>query len=1054
MALVAESGTSQDCGLLEPQQPKCAEDVLRGYFQKFGEQSQLIGLKKEAFGQGDFDQYKTPSGNVVVKALIRELGLQPSQLQGSALAENHARKAEDSDGEELNLCHQCNLPLGHKAYRRDRKFFHGECMAQMMVHTMKDDDKAKHKEDRQKKQACREEYGIGWGVHHIPRNEGPAGKLAMRQVPEGLVCLVLDDETNSICLASTTEPAAAVNLDYLSTTLEVRRREGHEPVFSLDPVDPKNRNTMQAKVFVPDWLAGTSVGEVLFQADYHLKELSMGEYEQPVVGMKSCFDYSEMDGKDFGEWNGREWFLVRKAEVQISESNILMPCVKMGVEAREQVIGSKGLEDKQITRPDHPMVRYAEAFTKNFDLIAERKSVIFHLRELAKASVLAKHLLDAGVELDASWFQLGQNEFPCSLEVPQLWNERFHSQVHVQDGAIVRDRDEKNSGVHGVYGGVMFGLDRFNLAVNVARITPMAGKLSLPLTTGIARQPLAASMVAGKLNLAVSAARQGVRVVTPGLTTTPVTAEAGGGSQPVLVSEAATGAALVTTGRLPVPELAAPSLAASMARQSPATAMVAAGKPSVAAASSMDNFGLSTARVTPPPAAVVARRPVLSAHVALAGNIPAGIQHRVAFDLSKKASVAPISSIASMVSGAAFAAPTIVAPATDVLTGASRRAARVAIRPLTSEAAPRLQGVDLRLDNFDLSGAKRVSLEAQAGSWNAEAKSLDECLTVGTAFWHCLEDGLEQFPEGDQELLKDIFNPELSDRRCEGERFVPPDASYSNVTKLLTLVREEEKVRQRRKDHFFSKDFSLDCPGPLFPASWAPSFEIAHGRVPHVSEGRRQGALRPRPEFKGQAAMLLLHVLKTAEPNFDRITEEGLRFLIYQLGNLEVRTTQDFNGEETIGAVFSTCTPELACEGGLQGKCIQDQERIMKATEYVERICVENDNGPSFSCHYYVVFETETSQTIVTERLSGGNVEWNESPSDLDVRCSLAKVTRSVERCASVTVKDMKVLQCRAATDATQTGKASASARKRYARRLFNAADKTNTQKGTLHLDR
>jgi len=28
----------------------------------------------------------------------------------------------------------------------------------------------------------------------------------------------------------------------------------------------------------------------------------MGEYEQPVVGMKSCFDYSEMEG--FGEARG------------------------------------------------------------------------------------------------------------------------------------------------------------------------------------------------------------------------------------------------------------------------------------------------------------------------------------------------------------------------------------------------------------------------------------------------------------------------------------------------------------------------------------------------------------------------------------------------------------------------------------------------------------------------------------------------------------------------------------------------------------------------------
>ena len=57
----------------------------------------------------------------------------------------------------------------------------------------------------------------------------------------------------------------------------------------------KKLPTTKTKVFVPEWLAGTSVGDVLFQSDYHLKELSMGEYDQPVVGMKSCFDFSEME---------------------------------------------------------------------------------------------------------------------------------------------------------------------------------------------------------------------------------------------------------------------------------------------------------------------------------------------------------------------------------------------------------------------------------------------------------------------------------------------------------------------------------------------------------------------------------------------------------------------------------------------------------------------------------------------------------------------------------------------------------------------------------------
>merc|ERR1719401_2412372 len=125
----------------------------------------------------------------------------------------------------------------------------------------------------------------------------------MIEVPQGMVTLVLDEESNTIRLGATAEPSAAVNLDYLSTTLQVRRTEGHEPTFSLDAVDA---NSMQAKVFSPEWLAGTSVGEVLFQADYHLKELSMGEFVQPVVGMKSCSDYSAME-EQYG-WNAREWF--------------------------------------------------------------------------------------------------------------------------------------------------------------------------------------------------------------------------------------------------------------------------------------------------------------------------------------------------------------------------------------------------------------------------------------------------------------------------------------------------------------------------------------------------------------------------------------------------------------------------------------------------------------------------------------------------------------------------------------------------------------------------
>merc|ERR1719203_1405832 len=189
----------------------------------------------------------------------------------------------------------------------------------------------------------------------------------------------------------------------------------------------------------------------------------MGEYEQPVVGMRSASDAIDSNS-NAEEWNAREWFVVRNAAVQLTESNVLVPKVKMGVEAREQVQGPSGLEDAKIQRPDHPLVKYAEAFTEKFDLIAERKSVMFHLRELAKASTLAKFFLDAKVLVDDSWFQLADRELaPCIMKVPQLWNESCYSKVQVQDGRLVSE-ERSMPAYRGVYGGIELGLDQFRLA--------------------------------------------------------------------------------------------------------------------------------------------------------------------------------------------------------------------------------------------------------------------------------------------------------------------------------------------------------------------------------------------------------------------------------------------------------------------------------------------------------------------------------------------------------------------------------------------------------------
>jgi hypothetical protein len=181
----------------------------------------------------------------------------------------------------------------------------------------------------------------------------------------------------------------------------------------------------------------------------------MGACEQPVVGMKSVFDSLEREGFD-SQWSAREWFVVRKAEIQMSDDGVLTPMCKMGVEARELVNG----QDSKITRPDHPLVQYAEEFTRNFELIAERKSVIYHLRELAKASVVAKYLIDAEIQLDQSWFSFSDAQADCAMEVPCAYNERMNA-----------------SAWNKVCGGVQFGIDRFSLSAPSAAMVTRAGRI-------------------------------------------------------------------------------------------------------------------------------------------------------------------------------------------------------------------------------------------------------------------------------------------------------------------------------------------------------------------------------------------------------------------------------------------------------------------------------------------------------------------------------------------------------------------------------------------------
>lgn len=486
----------------------------------------------------------------------------------------------------------------------------------------------------------------------------------------------------------------------------------------------------------------------------------MGEYEQPVVGMRSCMDYLQEESHH-QQWSAREWFVIQEAEILMSEDNALIPSVKLGVEAREQIQGPDGMEDKAMTRSDHPMVKYAEAFSRNFDLVAERKSVIYHLRELAKATALAKFLDDSvTICLKKNWFTpIHEEATPRIMEIPQLWNERHFSSITVNHGKIVGGEKGFQTSCQGVYGGVQFGLDRMALSAPTRR---------------------------------------------PAIRT------------------------MVQTSAFPV------------LRGGPTT------------------FSLQTPKGgVPPPPAMPRAQALISAAV-----LPP-------------------------------------APGAKLFSAMPNRGKPLSVPESLSITSLAPRGVDLNLDNFSLaSEPTRVELQANRGE--------EACAGIGKSFWSNLDAGSDSaFHEEDKKFLRSLFNPHLSDRRTEGDLFTPPETSCDYMNRLSSLMREEKKVCEKRKDHFYSKSFSMDDPGPLFPFTWKNTFGVVQGGKRVGAEGARK--LQERPDYSAEAKRID-DVMKTASPVFDKLTEDGVRFRIYQVGALEVRTTQENLCKEIVGVVYSSYT--------------------------------------------------------------------------------------------------------------------------------------------------
>merc|ERR1711865_1249484 len=171
---------------------------------------------------------------------------------------------------------------------------------------------------------------------------------------------------------------------------------------------------------------------------------------------------------------------------------------------------------------------------------------------------------------------------------------------------------------------------------------------------------------------------------------------------------------------------------------------------------------------------------------------------------------------------------------------------------------------------------------------------------------------------------------------------------------------------------------------------------------------QRCGTLRPRTDYASEAEQ----VLRSGAPVFEKRTEDGMIFRIYRVGSLEVRTIQAHDQKEIVGVIFSIREKSVRNAG----RTPSGTEKIIKVTEYVEKVRPESQHTSELDFKYYVALYTERGTTIVTEQLDD-TVAWEEDAEDAEDRNSLAKVVRTACcRGAGVRVQDLRSKHAQKAT--------------------------------------
>ena len=214
-----------------------------------------------------------------------------------------------------------------------------------------------------------------------------------------------------------------INLEDLAVVLKIfcDPTIKHKTIsFSLDPFEKNNpQGKFMRKVYYPDRfenkriLAGTKLGEDMFQADYIMKQMSLGiqpnntdkfafPEELSKLGLKPQHAMRTNNSESHEMKWSRAWIVVHKFLTFKTKDQLLMiDGIKMGVEARQLNVADDGsLKDSQIQDINDECYKFSKKLTELYEPTGKYYKSFERLKEISNAIVMAKWIVDNNIPID------------------------------------------------------------------------------------------------------------------------------------------------------------------------------------------------------------------------------------------------------------------------------------------------------------------------------------------------------------------------------------------------------------------------------------------------------------------------------------------------------------------------------------------------------------------------------------------------------------------------------------------------------------------------------